>query len=308
MFGSTIEKGKEKYISGLVSDLLTVPDEEMNAPFKRWKRTLAAYKERNRNMLVKRLDHTSTNDFDFLEDEKISVKVLGPITEKIATQTTLKFLREPSKSVEIHDEQKKKAGGFSAAHTINGHSIILKFTYGNVNFLFSGDLNEEAEETLVNLQQGNKKLIRSEILKVPHHGSADFANSFFEAVHPLISVVSSGDESEVKEYIHPRATLMGVLGKYSRYERPLVFVTELVAFFKREGWARVTDGKKKDTPMEKLREIYAFSRTAYGSVHIRTNGQKLFVFTHSGQKDLKEAYSFLISPDGAVERKDVVIK
>jgi beta-lactamase superfamily II metal-dependent hydrolase len=308
MFGSTIDKGNQKFISALENDLLLVPDEEMNAPFKRWKRTLAVYKERNAALLLKRLDHTSTGDFNFLADEHIEVKVLGPITEKIAGNTTLKFLRQPSKSVEIDENRVKKAGSYSASHTVNGHSIILKFTYGNVNFLFSGDLNEEAEDILVGMQQGNKKLIRSEILKVPHHGSADFANSFFEAVNPLVSIVSSGDESENKEYIHPRATLMGVLGKYARYERPLVFVTELVAFFKREGWARVTDGKKKDTPLHNLKEIYAFSRTAYGSVHVRTNGEKLFVFTHSGQKDLKEAYSFIISADGEVERKDVVIK
>jgi hypothetical protein len=184
----------------------------------------------------------------------------------------------------------------------------LKLTYRHVNFLFAGDLNEEAEDVLVNRRQGDHSIIRSEVLKVPHHGSADFSNAFFEAANALISVVSSGDESEQKEYIHPRATLMGVLGKYARYERPLVFVTELVAFFKREGWSKVMNEKKKNTPLKDLKDIYAFSRAAYGSVHVRTNGEKLFVFTHSGQKDLKEAYSFIISADGGVVRKDVVLK
>ena len=132
-----------------------------------------------------------------------------------------------------------------------------------------------------------------------------FPTVFFEAVNPLVSVVSSGHESEIKEYIHPRATLMGVLGKYSRSERPLIFVTELVAFFKHEGWSRVIT---KGVPLNKSREIYAFSRTAYGSVHVRTNGKKLFVFTNSGQRDLKEAYSFMIDENGNVERKNVAIK
>ena len=64
----------------------------------------------------------------------------------------------------------------------------------------------------------------------------------------------------------------------------------------------------KGTPLAKSREIYAFSRTAYGAVHVRTNGKKLFVFTASGQKDMKEAYSFMIDENGNAERKDVVIK
>ena len=304
-FGSVVEKGKEKFITNLVDNLLTVDDKAMNTPFRKWKKTIATYKERNPALLVKRLDNNSTADFDFLRDENITVTVFGPLVQTINNQPALKFLRTPGKSVEIDENHEDSVGSFSASHTINGHSIIVKFTYGNINFLFSGDLNEEAEESLVAQGTGSNSPIRSEILKVPHHGSADFSNAFFEAVNPLVSVVSSGDESEIKEYIHPRATLMGVLGKYSRSDRPLVFVTELVAFFKREGWAKVIT---KGTPLAKSREIYAFSRIAYGSVLVRTNGKKLLVFTNSGQKDMKEAYSFMIDENGNVERKDVVIK
>ncbi|HAP78492.1 MAG TPA: competence protein, partial [Acidimicrobiaceae bacterium] len=45
-------------------------------------------------------------------------------------------------------------------------------------------------------------------------------------------------------YIHPRATLMGALGRYSRAAEPLVFVTELVAFFQLEGPSKLTDTAK----------------------------------------------------------------
>jgi beta-lactamase superfamily II metal-dependent hydrolase len=304
-FGAVVEKGKEKYVTGLVDDLLLMNDKEMNTPFRRWKKTIAEYKKRNTTLLIKRIDNTSTNDFDFLSDENINVTVFGPMIQTINNQPALKFLRTPAKSVEIDEEREETTGAFSASHTINGHSIILKFTYGNVNFLFAGDLNEEAEKTLVTESTGTVSPIRSEILKVPHHGSADFSNGFFEAVNPLVSIVSSGDESEIKEYIHPRATLMGVLGKYSRTDRPIVFVTELVAFFKREGWSKVIT---KGTPLAKSRQVYAFSRTAYGAVHVRTNGKKLLVFTASGQKDMKEAYSFMIDENGDAERKDVVVK
>ena len=75
--------------------------------------------------------------------------------------------------------------------------------------------------------------LQAEVFKVPHHGSADFSGAFLQAVSPVVSVVSSGDDTARKEFIHPRATLVGALG-YSRLEEPLVFVTELVAFFQVE--------------------------------------------------------------------------
>ncbi len=54
----------------------------------------------------------------------------------------------------------------------------------------------------------------------------------------MVSVVSSGDENASKEYIHPSAALIGALGKHSRIAEPLIFVTELVAFFQTEGLVR----------------------------------------------------------------------
>jgi beta-lactamase superfamily II metal-dependent hydrolase len=302
MLGATVKVGDQLFLTGLEDDLLQVDNEEMNAPFKAWKKTLKEYHDFfGGNLSMKRLDHTSTGDFDFLTSENIEVQVLGPITEEVNNKPVLKFLREPRKSVVKivnEDENATPRGSFSASHTINGHSVILRLKYGNVHFIFAGDLNEEAEDILVEHQ--NESPIQSEILKVPHHGSADFSNNFFEAVKPLVSVVSSGDESEMKEYIHPRATLMGALGKNSRIDRPLIFVTELVAFFKKEGWAKLTANPSN--------EFFAFSRTAFGVVHVRTDGKKILVFTHSGQKDLKEAYSYLIETDGAIPvRQDIVM-
>ena len=34
------------------------------------------------------------------------------------------------------------------------------------------------------------------------------------------------------------------------------------------------------------------SRAAFGIVRVRTDGERLLVFTNSGQADLKEAYAF----------------
>jgi hypothetical protein len=136
---------------------------------------------------------------------------------------------------------------------------------------------------------------------VPHHGSADFSGGFIERVSPLISVVSSGDESAQKEHIHPRATIMGALGKHSRVAEPLVFVTELVAFFNVEGFARVTDAKKDKT----RGEFFGFSRSAFGIVKTRTDGQRMFVFTDSGKADTKEAYAYQLDSNAVPQPSPV---
>lgn len=305
LLGPTVEVNKQLYLTGLVNRLNELPDEECNRGFTLWKKTLSTYERRyNYQIVQKRLSHTGKGDFGFLADESIAVTILGPITEIINGAPALKFLHKPSASVaeKAKDVTAEPAGSYSASHTINGHSVILKMQYGNVSFLFAGDLNKESEEYLV--ANKRSKPIKADIFKVPHHGSADFSDTFLEAVNPFVSVVSSGDENAAKEYIHPRATLVGALGKNSRIARPLIFVTEMVAFLKTEGWAKLD----KPTATQPKGSFFAFSKTAYGIVHVRTDGKRILIFTHSGQKDLKEAYAYTVEKtNDKPVRKDVVM-
>jgi hypothetical protein len=87
---------------------------------------------------------------------------------------------------------------------------------------------------------------------------------------------------------------MGALGKSSRVAEPLVLVTELVAFFKVEGWSKLSDAKKS----KKRGEFFGFSRTAYGIVKTRTDGRRLLVYTDSGNIKLKEAYAYVLNAAG----------
>ena len=192
--------------------------------------------------------------------------------------------------------------GYSASHTINGHSIVFRLVYGGFSYLFSGDLNDEASRFLTREHNAGTLNLRSEVFKVPHHGSADFSGAFVQAVSPMVSVVSSGDESARKEYIHPRATLMGALGKWSRVPEPLVFVTELVAFFNVEGYSRLCDEKKA----AKRGTFFGFSRTAFGLVKTRTDGKRLLVYTDSGNVQMKEAYAYALDADGVAQPSPVI--
>jgi hypothetical protein len=226
--------------------------------------------------------------------------VLGPLVTQIAGKPALRFLGDPPKGPRVgHESLSLDEAGFtghSAAHTINGHSVAFRLVYGGFNYLFTGDLNDEASRFLTREHNAGRLNLRSEVFKVPHHGSADFSGAMFQAISPVVSIVSSGDESAQKDYIHPRATLVGALGKWSRVPEPLIFVTELVAFFNVEGWSKLSDPK---TRKQKERgEFFGFSRTAFGMVKTRTNGKRLLVYTDSGNVQMKEAYAYALDPSG----------
>jgi beta-lactamase superfamily II metal-dependent hydrolase len=284
--GPTRRVDGKTVVTGLESDLLAVPDTEMNKPFRAWKRALRAFADRG-PIEFRRLAKGDDDAFAFLADEDIRVQVLGPVPTQADGVAGLEFLGVPRRPLQIGHASVRPPSEFvgkSASHTINGHSVVFRLEYGNWSFLYAGDLNEQAERALEDAHDRGEVSLRSEVFKVPHHGSADFSPRFFEAVSPVVSVVSSGDESARKEYIHPRATLMSAIGKHARGAEPLTFVTELVAFFQTEGWVNRDDRRRHP--------FFAFSRSAFGLVRVRTDGERLLVSTNSGQTDLKEAYAY----------------
>lgn len=288
MFGETAKVDDKTYVVDLVDDLREVPDERLNGPFSRWKKALERLAGEVPNLEIRRTAY-GEDSFDFVESSR--VEVLGPIVEEVDGAPALRFLKNPGSS------------SLSASHTINGHSVILRWTHGNVRFLFGADLNEESEEALVERAELDARSLEAEVLKVPHHGSADFSPRMLERVRPVVSVVSCGDESVSKEYIHPRAGLVGALGKYSRaaVERPLVYVTEMVAFFRRVPNATEHLAEPDDQGRREREINNPYEKLAFGIVHVRTDGERVLVATHSGKDDQKESYVFRVDEQGAIE-------
>lgn len=284
VFGTTSRSGGKTFVTSLHSDLRDVADSKLNKGFKDFKKALKDLKNnQNRKPKVKRLEYGDDAEFDFLGDD-VSVEVLGPITSKVRRKTALRYFRSPG-------------------HTINGHSVVLRMRYGNVRFLLGGDLNEESQEWLLERVGQDNRSLESEVLKVPHHGSHEFSPRALAAIRPVVSVVSSGDESASKEYIHPRSGLVGALGKYSRseVERPLIYVTEMVAFFSKVGLANIHKIRNGRPSATADRHPNVYKKTVFGIVHVRTDGERVLVTTHSGRDDRKESYAFHVAPDGGIE-------
>ncbi len=77
----------------------------------------------------------------------------------------------------------------SSIPAVNNSSVVYKICYDNNTFLFTGDIYIEAEQRLVN-KYGES--LNADLLKVPHHGSANTSScmEFVNKVFPCISIVT----------------------------------------------------------------------------------------------------------------------
>lgn len=79
----------------------------------------------------------------------------------------------------------------------NNTSITLKLTYGDVSFLFTGDLEKPCETKIVE----SGALLDADVLKVGHHGSDTSTSYFFlRASLPQVGIISCGKDNS---YGHP---------------------------------------------------------------------------------------------------------
>ena len=91
---------------------------------------------------------------------------------------------------------------YSVLQSSNNLSIVMKSTYGYSTFLFPGDIDFKAETFLA--ESGFQ--INSEILKVPHHGSATSSSEIFlNRVGPEEAVISVGMNNP---YNHPSEKIL----------------------------------------------------------------------------------------------------
>jgi competence protein ComEC len=92
----------------------------------------------------------------------------------------------------------------------NNQSVVVKLETVSQSFLFTGDIEKEREEILVN-EYG--PLLQSDVLKVSHHGSQTSSiKDFLNTVSPTTSVISAGCDNR---YGHPHKSVIDRLEKIS---------------------------------------------------------------------------------------------
>ncbi len=221
------------------------------------------------------------------DGKKFSIRLLAPVLEK------------------FEDENGHCQIGLrkfsSYSKTSNGHSILLRFDYGDAKILMTGDLNAESQRLL--LSYIDREEFATDVAKGCHHGSEDIDMRFIEAMQARTTVISSGDN---EDYAHPRPVVLGACGFFGRQVvrtddktiPPLIYSTELARSIQLRPAERVrVDHDNK--PSTRYRSYAAdraqvqpkgeryrhFSHTpvstdlVYGLVNIRSDGSRILCAT-----------------------------
>lgn len=89
--------------------------------------------------------------------------------------------------------------------TTNEMSSVIKLTYCNKSFLFTGDIGGNSEEDMLTT---HKERLNCDVLKVAHHGSKESTSEeFVNTVTPEYAVICVGENS----YGHPHFTVVSRL-------------------------------------------------------------------------------------------------
>ncbi len=90
---------------------------------------------------------------------------------------------------------------------LNNYSAVVKITFGEKAFLFTGDAEELVETDL--LESGTD--LKADVLKVGHHGSSSStSDAFLDAVSPGYAIISCGKDND---YGHPHKEVLKRLEK-----------------------------------------------------------------------------------------------
>lgn len=267
------------------------------------------------NMLKKALDSERVDDVVGLlaSNDYRKPRYLPGYSPKDDSGMTLKILGPVPQEFEQGKFGLPKIG--NTGITKNGHSVVFLLEIGKIKMLLGGDLNEPSQEYLLKHYTGlsphpkssseledllyeARKYFEVDIAKACHHGSAHVSPSFLMATNPLATIISSGDD---EPHSHPRPDTLGIIGKFSRSDRPLIFSTELARSgnesIKHPNQVRkelrkkiekettilndqlATDDEKKEASkrFDKHLKIIQRSVANYGMINVRTDGEKLII-------------------------------
>jgi len=96
-----------------------------------------------------------------------------------------------------------------SSDNLNDYSPIIKITFFNNSFLFTGDAEIPTEDTV--LSQNNN--LNCDILKVGHHGSSTSTSTdFLISTNPSVAIISVGKNNS---YGHPTSETLSLLNSYN---------------------------------------------------------------------------------------------
>lgn len=79
---------------------------------------------------------------------------------------------------------------------LNNNAMVMKLQYKSFSMLFTGDIEEIAEEKILDTYKNDSNILKSTVLKVAHHGSkSSSTEQFLQAVNSKVAVIGVGENN-----------------------------------------------------------------------------------------------------------------
>lgn len=143
---------------------------------------------------------TTTKTF---EDFLLAIKNRQDIKNKNGENVTLKKVPKLEEKYNLGNASFViYAPNSSSYDELNNYSIVIKLSFGNNAFLFTGDAEKLSEKEMLDKNYD----LKADVLKIGHHGSStSTSDEFLEAVSPKYAVLSVGEDNS---YNLPKKTVM----------------------------------------------------------------------------------------------------
>lgn len=140
------------------------------------------------NIIIGKQYKSSENYEEFIKivkEKKINVKIVEG-GEKVSIEDNLYFdIIWPFSDNMISD------------NSINNNSLVCKLNYKNYSMLFTGDIEAIAEKAILKKYSKNLNILKSDILKVAHHGSKTSSiTEFIEKTKPKYAIIGVGEDNK----------------------------------------------------------------------------------------------------------------
>ncbi len=140
------------------------------------------------NIIIGKQYKSSENYEEFIKivkEKKINVKIVEG-GEKVSIEDNLYFdIIWPFSDNMISD------------NSINNNSLVCKLNYKNYSMLFTGDIEAIAEKAILKKYSKNFNILKSDILKVAHHGSKTSSiTEFIEKIKPKYAIIGVGEDNK----------------------------------------------------------------------------------------------------------------
>lgn len=100
-------------------------------------------------------------------------------------------------------------------NSINNNALVFNLNFNNFSMLFTGDIEKGAEEKIVKKYENNKYLLKTDVLKVGHHGAETSSiEELINIINPKVSVIGVGRNNK---YGHPNLSVLNRLEKIKSF-------------------------------------------------------------------------------------------